>query len=175
MANVAFNNDNKVVSFGSSFVKLSKSSLYFVGRKNPHYEPTAKIASSTPSLSVTDAIAKAEELIDGQHNDHPPTLEFLALQDGSVALTHVIQIQNDETGAWVEAFIDAHTGELHSVTDFVAKASVSAVICLSSSIAEFVAAFAVPCSSYREGNPDPGLRDLDRPSGSHRIPTRMAQ
>ncbi|KAF9488922.1 hypothetical protein BDN71DRAFT_1484991 [Pleurotus eryngii] len=105
VANVAFNNDNKVVSFGSSFVKPKK------------------IASSTPSVSLTDAIAKAEELIDGQHNDHPPTLEFLALQDGSVALTHVIQIQNDETGAWVEAFIDAHTGELHSVTDFVAKAS----------------------------------------------------
>lgn len=76
-------------------------------------------------MSSADAIAKAEELIDGQHNDHPTTLEFLALPDGSAALTHVVQIQNDSTGAWVEAFIDAHSGELRSVTDFVAKASVS--------------------------------------------------
>ncbi|KAJ8482472.1 hypothetical protein ONZ45_g14935 [Pleurotus djamor] len=105
VANVAFNHDNKVVSFGSSFVK-----------------PT-KFAASKPTLALDQAIAKAEQLLDGKHNDHPPTLEFLALQDGSAALTHVIQIQNDETGTWVEAFIDAHTGELRSITDFVAKAS----------------------------------------------------
>ncbi|KAJ8517459.1 hypothetical protein ONZ45_g5342 [Pleurotus djamor] len=105
VANVAFNHDNKVVSFGSSFVK-----------------PT-KIASSTPSISLKDAIVKAEAAIDGTHNDHPPTLEFLAMQDGSAVLTHVIQIQNEEAGTWVEAFIDAHTGELRSITDFVNKAS----------------------------------------------------
>ncbi|KAJ8495564.1 hypothetical protein ONZ45_g12819 [Pleurotus djamor] len=105
VANVAFNHDNKVVSFGSSFVK-----------------PT-KFAASKPTLALDQAIAKAEQLLDGKDNGHPPTLEFLALQDGSAALTHVIQIQNDETGAWVEAFIDAHTGELRSVTDFVNKAT----------------------------------------------------
>ncbi|KAJ8487939.1 hypothetical protein ONZ45_g14134 [Pleurotus djamor] len=105
VANVAFNHNNKVVSFGSSFVK-----------------PT-KIASSTPSISLEDAIAKAEVAIDGTYNGHPPALEYLVMQDGSVALTHVIQIQNEEKGTWVEAFIDAHTGELRSITDFVNKAS----------------------------------------------------
>ena len=40
-------------------------------------------------------------------------------------LTHVVQIENDETGAWFEAFVDAHTGEVVSVTDFVAHATVS--------------------------------------------------
>ncbi len=85
----------------------------------------AKIASSQPTISVGDAITKAEELIGGKHNDHPPSLEFLALPDGSAVLTHAIQIQDQDTGAWVEAFIDAHTGQLHSITDFVAKFSVS--------------------------------------------------
>ncbi|KAL0957837.1 hypothetical protein HGRIS_000022 [Hohenbuehelia grisea] len=105
VANVAFNKNNKVVAFGSSFVK-----------------PT-KIASSTPTVPLADAISKAEELLDGKHNDITPTIEFLALQDGSAALTHVIQIQNEETGTHVEAFIDAHSGELLSITDFVARAS----------------------------------------------------
>jgi len=105
VANVAFNHNNKVVSFGSSFV-----------------EPT-KIASSKPTVSLSDAISKAEELLDGKHNEIPPTLEFFAQPDGSVALTRVIQIQNEETGTHVEAFIDAHSGELLSITDFVARAS----------------------------------------------------
>lgn len=105
VANVVFNKDNKVVSFGSSFVKSSK------------------IASSTPTVSLEDAIASAEKTLDGKFNDHPATLEFLVREDGSVALTHVMQIQNDETGAWVEAFVDAHSGEVLSITDFVTQAS----------------------------------------------------
>ncbi|KAF8623300.1 hypothetical protein AX17_007472 [Amanita inopinata Kibby_2008] len=105
VANVAFNEADKVVSFGSSFVK-----------------PT-KIASSKPSVSLEDAIASAEKTLDGKYNSHPTTLEFLVLQNGSVALTHVIQIQNEQSRAWYEAFVDAHSGKVLSVTDFVAKAS----------------------------------------------------
>jgi extracellular elastinolytic metalloproteinase len=45
--------------------------------------------------------------------------------DGTAVLTHVMQIQNDEAGTWFEAFVDAHSGELVSVTDFVSKASVN--------------------------------------------------
>ncbi|KAJ7155333.1 Fungalysin metallopeptidase-domain-containing protein [Mycena filopes] len=105
VANVAFNKDDKVVAFGSSFV------------------PTTNASPSTPSVSLEDAIATAEETLDGTFNDHPPTLEFLALEDGSLRLTHVVQIQNADTAAWVEAFVDAHTNEVLSVTDFVTKAS----------------------------------------------------
>ncbi|KAK7687007.1 hypothetical protein QCA50_009506 [Cerrena zonata] len=105
VANVAFNKDNKVVSFGSSFIK-----------------PT-NVPSTTPSVSLDDAIAKAESTLDGKFNEHPATLEFVAKEDNSLALAHVVQIQNDETGAWLEAFIDAHSGDLVHVTDFVTKAS----------------------------------------------------
>ncbi|KAJ6572791.1 Fungalysin metallopeptidase-domain-containing protein [Mycena vulgaris] len=105
VANIAFNKDDKVVAFGSSFVK------------------STKIAPSTPTVSLEDAITAAENTLDGTFNAHPPTLEFLALEDGSLRLTHVMQIQNAETNAWVEAFVDAHTGEVLSVTDFVTKAS----------------------------------------------------
>ncbi|KAF9443169.1 hypothetical protein P691DRAFT_764533 [Macrolepiota fuliginosa MF-IS2] len=104
VANLAFK-DNKIVSFGSSFIK-----------------PT-QIASSTPSVSLEDAVAAAEKALNGKANDHQPTLEFFAKQDQSVVLTHVIQIENDQTGAWFEAFVDAHSGEVVSVTDFVTQAS----------------------------------------------------
>ncbi|KAJ7271283.1 Fungalysin metallopeptidase-domain-containing protein [Mycena haematopus] len=105
VANIAFNKEDKVVAVSSSFV------------------PTTNVASSIPTISLADAITAAEQALDGTFNEHPPTLEFLALEDGSLHLTHVIQIQNEETNAWVEAFIDAHTAELLSVTDFVTKAS----------------------------------------------------
>ncbi|KAL1942280.1 hypothetical protein VTO73DRAFT_6344 [Trametes versicolor] len=105
VANVAFNKANQVVSFGSSFV-------------NPTFVP-----SITPSISLEDAISTAESQLSGKFNEHPATLEFVAKKDGSLALTHVIQIQNDETGAWLEAFVDAHSGEVVQLTDFVAKAS----------------------------------------------------
>ncbi|KAF8172673.1 Fungalysin metallopeptidase-domain-containing protein [Pholiota molesta] len=105
VANVAFNKDNKVVTFGSSFV-----------------DPTS-FASTTPSISVQSAISMAEKALDGTFNNHPPTIEFFAKPDNTAVLTHVVQIQNDATGAWFEAFVDAHSGELVSVTDFVTRAS----------------------------------------------------
>ncbi|KAG5638544.1 hypothetical protein H0H81_012045 [Sphagnurus paluster] len=104
VANIAWKND-KVVSFGSSFVRSNK------------------IAPSTPSLSVEAVIPTAEAALEGKYNGHPATLEYLARPDGSVALTHVVQIQNEETGTWYEAFVDAHSGEVLTVTDFVSDAT----------------------------------------------------
>ncbi|EIN12402.1 hypothetical protein PUNSTDRAFT_81599 [Punctularia strigosozonata HHB-11173 SS5] len=105
VANVAFNKDNKVVTFGSNFVKASN------------------IPPSAPSVALEDAIKTAEATLNGKFNEHPPTLEYVALKDGSVALTHVVQIQDETTGAWYEAFVDAHENKVQTVTDFVAKAS----------------------------------------------------
>ncbi|KAH9082204.1 hypothetical protein EDB83DRAFT_623829 [Lactarius deliciosus] len=105
VANVAFNDDGKVLSFSSSFVKPSGS------------------ADQTPTVLLNDAIVTAEKALDGTHNGHPATLEFLIQPDGTAALTHVIQIQNERAGTWVEAFVDAHSNNVVSVTDFVAKSS----------------------------------------------------
>ncbi|KAG6841441.1 hypothetical protein C0991_011111 [Blastosporella zonata] len=102
-------NKGDVVAFGSSFVV------------------PAKIAASKPSFSYQAIISVAEEALGGKFNDHPPTLEYLVLGDGSVALTHVVQIQNEDQGTWYEAFVDAHTGQLRSVTDFVAYDSYNVV------------------------------------------------
>ncbi|KAJ3559512.1 hypothetical protein NP233_g11246 [Leucocoprinus birnbaumii] len=104
-ANVAFNHDNKVVAFGSSFVKPKS------------------IASSTPSISVQDATSTAEAALDGTYNSHPTSIQYIAKEDGTLVLTHAMQIQNEAKGTWYEAFVDAHSGELVHLTDFVAKAS----------------------------------------------------
>ena len=110
VANVAINKANKVATFGSSFVKASK------------------VASPTPAISVEDAIATAEKQLDGtfeKDNFPEPALEYLSKDDGSVVLAHVFQVRNEEAGSWFEAFVDAHTGDLVAVTDFVSKGSVS--------------------------------------------------
>ncbi|KAF5341927.1 hypothetical protein D9611_001094 [Ephemerocybe angulata] len=104
VANVAFK-DNKVVTFGSSFVK-----------------PT-KIADSKPTIDWKSVLPKIEEQLEGKYNNHPTSLEYLARPDGTAALTHVVQIQNEDVNSWYEAFIDAHSGELLSITDFTADAA----------------------------------------------------
>ncbi|KAF8649625.1 hypothetical protein AX16_005714 [Volvariella volvacea WC 439] len=104
VANVGWRGSN-VVSFGASFVRPNK------------------IAASTPTLSLEDVIAQTEEALGGKYNGHPATLEYLARPDGTAALVHVFQVQNDAEDFFVEAFVDAHTGELLSLTDFVAEAT----------------------------------------------------
>lgn len=84
----------------------------------------ATIPSTTPSINLQEAITRAESVVNGTYNQHPATLEFVAKQDNSVALAHVLQIENEHTGAWVEAFVDAHSGDVVHMTDFVAKSSV---------------------------------------------------
>ncbi|KAJ7590715.1 Fungalysin metallopeptidase-domain-containing protein [Mycena floridula] len=103
VANVAFKQD-KVVSFGSSFVEVGK------------------IASSIPSIAVEDIIPGVEESLQGTHNGFT-SLEYLSRPDGSVALAHTVQIRNETEGTWYEAFVCAHSGALMSVTDFVADAT----------------------------------------------------
>ncbi|KAI0033845.1 Fungalysin metallopeptidase-domain-containing protein [Vararia minispora EC-137] len=100
VANVAFNIEGKVASFSSSFVKPDS------------------IADTIPTVSLEDAIKTAEETLNGSANNHPATLEYLVLGDNTAILTHVIQVEND-SGMWVEAFVDAHENKVVSITDFV--------------------------------------------------------
>ncbi|KAF5331397.1 hypothetical protein D9611_011823 [Ephemerocybe angulata] len=104
VANVAYK-DNKVVSFGSSFVKPNK------------------IADPKPTVELTDVLSKIEEQLEGKYNNQPISLQYLARPDGSVALVHAVQIQNEQVNSWYEAFVDAHSGALLSATDFTAEAS----------------------------------------------------
>ncbi|GLB39393.1 putative peptidase M36 family protein [Lyophyllum shimeji] len=108
VANIAWK-DGKVVAFGSSFVDMNIT--------------TGNIADSKPTLDVNSVIPTAEAALNGKSNSQPPTLEYLVNEDGSVALTHVFQVQNETAGSWYEAYVCAHTGKLLSVTDFVAHAS----------------------------------------------------
>ncbi|KAJ7282226.1 Fungalysin metallopeptidase-domain-containing protein [Mycena rebaudengoi] len=106
VANVAFNEADKVVAFGSSFVS-----------------PTS-IASSTPSISFDDARATAEEHLGGSHDGLPAAeLKYFAKADGSAALVHAFQVRDEAAGTWYEALVDAHDGKLLSVVDYVSKAS----------------------------------------------------
>ncbi|KAJ3512217.1 hypothetical protein NLJ89_g3646 [Agrocybe chaxingu] len=104
VANVAWKND-KVVSFGSSFVKPQR------------------IASTRPTVAASTVISKVEAAFEGKYNGFPIDLEYLARDDGSAALVHTIQVQNEEVNSWYEVYVDAHSGEILSATDYVADAS----------------------------------------------------
>ncbi|KDN49853.1 hypothetical protein RSAG8_01918, partial [Rhizoctonia solani AG-8 WAC10335] len=104
VANVALKN-SKVVSYGASFVKPKS------------------IASTIPKLTKEEAIAKAEAATDAKYNGWPTTLEYLAKDSDHVVLAHVVQVQNNETGEWYEAYVDASSGEVVNMITFVHKAS----------------------------------------------------
>ncbi|KAK0439144.1 Fungalysin metallopeptidase-domain-containing protein [Armillaria borealis] len=116
VVNAAFRN-GEAVTLGSSFVDI------------------ANIASSSPSVSVDSIIGKVEDSFVATYNGIS-SLEYLVQSDGSIALTHVVQVQNEETNAWYEAFVDAHSGEILSVTDFVAQATYTVVPITKASVAE---------------------------------------
>ncbi|KAH9481998.1 Extracellular metalloproteinase MEP [Psilocybe cubensis] len=104
VANVAWK-DDKVVAFGNSFVKPKT------------------IAASRPTIPASSIIAKVEAAFDGKYNNWPISLNYLARPDGSAALVHAVQVQNEEVNSWFEVYVDAHSGEILSVTDFVAEAT----------------------------------------------------
>jgi len=66
-------------------------------------------------------------MLDGTYNGQPTSIQYIVKEDRSLVLTHSMQIRNETQGTWYDAFVDAHSGELVHVTDFVAKASVSRV------------------------------------------------
>ncbi|KAJ7352052.1 Fungalysin metallopeptidase-domain-containing protein [Mycena albidolilacea] len=106
VTNVAFNTDDKVVAVGSSFVKPSK------------------VADATPSVSFDDAKTTAETALEGTYvSEIPNTVEYLAKDNGEVVLVHVLQVRNEEAGTWYNAFVNAHTNVLESLTDYVAQAT----------------------------------------------------
>lgn len=166
VANVALNNDNKVVSFGNNFVRPSKylpvslgtCSLTFVSESVP---------STEPSVSIQSAISIAERTLLATHNDHPPSLEFFAKQDGTLALTHVVQVQNDDH--WFEAFVDAHTGEIVNVIDFVAHASVSLILSPSISLESIIYQYRV-IPLQQQSLLDGGFQTLTNPQDTFSSP-----
>lgn len=84
-------------------------------------------ASIIPSVSVGDAMLAAESQLNATFDEATfptPTLVYLARRDQSLALAHVFQVRNAQLGTWYEAFVDAHSGKLLSITNFVADATV---------------------------------------------------
>ena len=82
------------------------------------------IPSSHPSVHESEAIRAAESAFPGTHNGHPIKLEYFAKEDGSVSLVHSIQIQDFDADVFFEVYVDAHTAEIVSATNFVAEAGV---------------------------------------------------
>jgi len=83
-----------------------------------------RIASSIPEIDESDAISAAESAMNAPYNGYPVQIEYFAKEDGSVALVHCIQIQDADKAIWSEVYVDAHSGDVVSSTNFVAKASV---------------------------------------------------
>ncbi len=116
-----------------------------------------------------------EEALDGKFNGHPPTIEYLARDDGTVSLVHIIQVQNEEINSWYEAYVDAHTGELISLTDFVAEASVSLITFWGSKPWSNLFYLSVYGGAYYQKIHPRRRSDLDRPCRPSSLSPRLAR
>ncbi|KAF8695597.1 Fungalysin metallopeptidase (M36), partial [Rhizoctonia solani] len=104
VANVAVR-DDKVLSFGASFIKATS------------------IAPTTPKFPKQNAIDKAESLTGAKYNSFPVGLEYFAKDTDQVVLTHTVQVQNTATMEWYLVYIDASNGDVINLVDFTAEAS----------------------------------------------------
>jgi extracellular elastinolytic metalloproteinase len=116
VANVALSKQNKVVAFGSNFVTPKE------------------VAPAHPTLSEAEAIAIAENILGAKHVDVPVSIEYFAQEDNSAALTYVVQVRNEKH--WYKASIDAHSGKVLNVVDFVAEAAYRVVPLTSQDLTE---------------------------------------
>lgn len=82
------------------------------------YRKDSLLSTLSPTLPGT----KAEQAFNGKYNGFPTAVRYLARLDGSAALVH-IQIQYEEVNSWYEAYVEAHSGEFLSATDFTVEAS----------------------------------------------------
>jgi extracellular elastinolytic metalloproteinase len=78
---------------------------------------TAKIASKKPTVDAKSVISEAEQAFNGKYNVRT-AVHYLARPDGSAALVHAIQIQNEEVNSWYEVYVDVYSGEILSATDY---------------------------------------------------------
>ncbi|KAF9010876.1 hypothetical protein BDZ89DRAFT_1024485, partial [Hymenopellis radicata] len=83
-------------------VAMKDNKVVAVGSSFVNY---SEIAPSTPSVPLEDAISTAERILGGTYDQRKT------------------ELHNNTTGAYFGAFVDAHSGELVSVVDFVARAS----------------------------------------------------
>lgn len=109
---------------------------------------------------MDDAIKTAETALGASANSQQTTLEYLALSDSSVALTHVIRIQDDGQGIAVDAFVDAHANKLLSIVNYVNQLTVRASI---SSPIHILTLSTVPRPADPGGESHPGFPE---PAGS---------
>lgn len=88
----------------------------------------------------------------------------MARPDGSLSLVHSVQIQNEDAGSWYSAKVDAHSGDMLNVVDYVNDLAVSNSKAELQRLLIFVC-FAVHGHSHSEGRCDRRAGNTHRPRG----------
>ncbi|KAG8906518.1 hypothetical protein FRB99_006738 [Tulasnella sp. 403] len=99
--------DNKVIAYGSNMVQPKS------------------VSSPKPKITEAQAISAAESNLGATHNNWPTKLEYVLQENGQAVLTYVVQVEKQDH--WYEVFVDAATGKVVNVIDFVAEASYRAL------------------------------------------------
>ncbi len=126
-------------------------------------------------MSAEDAIKTAEAALSASaSSDQPTSLAYLALSDSSVALTHVVRVQDDKNGIAVDAYVDAHTNKLISIVNFVTNLTVSLSSFLhSDDITRLLALQTVSRASNPRRDPYPRLPRFEGPRKRRRLAARL--
>lgn len=108
-AHASLNAQGKVVAFSSNFASAQN------------------VADPHPSVSVDDAVTEASKFLSGRRTSAQPSLRYLALENGDLALSHVVRLTLDDNGHLVDAYVNAHSREVQAVTDYTVNLAMRVV------------------------------------------------
>ncbi|KAH7102041.1 Fungalysin metallopeptidase-domain-containing protein [Auriculariales sp. MPI-PUGE-AT-0066] len=117
LSNVALSKSGDVLSYSSSLIDFRSSSSF----------AAAGGYKTTPKLTTDEASSFAVQALGGRADSQlKPSLQFFAIDDGSLKLTHAIRV-NLADGHLVDAFVDTEDGSLRGVMDYTFELSMRIV------------------------------------------------
>jgi uncharacterized membrane protein YkoI len=82
-----------------------------------------RVVPRPPRLTLEQAVAIAEQKYGIRRDAHEPSQVYIQVPSGALTLAYQFQLRNDDTIQWYQVSVDATTGQILDVVDFVQRIS----------------------------------------------------
>jgi Zn-dependent metalloprotease len=115
---VAIDNQNAAVHVMNGQVMYISSSIPSVEARR-----SAPVAAAQAVISLDEAVSLASKELGLPRDDFPAKMTYIQLPSGTITYAHQFQLRDDAQERWVQVSVDAKTGQVVQVVDFVNQAS----------------------------------------------------
>ena len=82
----------------------------------------SKINEPVVTVPLHVAVKTAELAFGAKRDDYTPSLNYLQVRNGDLVYAHQFQVRDDEKGIWKSVSVDAASGLIVDVVDYVSRA-----------------------------------------------------